>query len=281
MDLSLGTEDSEARFTAYVATLGRALGHADRVVPFRSYCTGLLLPGDRKSVEPMAARVEPGRVRAAHQSLHHFVAKAAWPDAAVLAAVRAGVLPAIERHGPVNAWIVDDTGVPKQGTRSAGVARQYRGQPGKVDNCQVAVTLSVANDHASLPLAHRLYLPSEWADDTARRARAGVPEDVAFRTKPEIALAQIRAALAAGVPPAPVLADAAYGVDTAFRDGVTACGLTYAAGIQPLAPLWPPGRGPLPPKPWSGRGRKPARVRRNADRQPVPAKALALRAFSP
>ena len=277
MDLSLNTDDSEARFTAYVATLGRALGHADRVVPFRSYCTGLLLPGDRKSVEPMAARVEPGRVRAAHQSLHHFVAKAAWPDAAVLAAVRAGVLPAIERHGPVNAWIVDDTGVPKQGTRSAGVARQYCGQLGKVDNCQVAVTLSVANDHASLPLAHRLYLPSEWADDTARRARAGVPEDVAFRTKPEIALAQIRAALAAGVPPAPVLADAAYGVDTAFRDGVTACGLTYAAGIQPLAPLWPPGRGPLPPKPWSGRGRKPARVRRNADRQPVPAKALALR----
>ena len=221
MDLSLDTGDGAARFAAYAGTLGAALGHADRVAPFRSYCTGLLLPGGRKSVEPMAARVEPGRVRAAHQSLHHFVAKAAWPDEAVLAAVRAEVLPVIERHGPVNAWIVDDTGVPKQGTRSAGVARQYCGQLGKVDNCQVAVTLSVANDHASLPLAHHLYLPAEWADDPARRAGAGVPDDVVFQTKPEIALDQIRAALAAGVPSAAVLADAAYGVDTAFRDGIT------------------------------------------------------------
>ena len=276
MDFSLDTGDGEARFAAYAGTLGAALGHADRVAPFRSYCTGLLLPGGRKSVEPMAARVEPGRVRAAHQSLHHFVAKAAWPDEAVLAAVRAEVLPVIERHGPVNAWIVDDTGVPKQGTHSAGVARQYCGQLGKVDNCQVAVTLSVANDHASLPLAHRLYLPAEWADDPARRAGAGVPEDVAFQTKPGIALDQVRAALAAGVPPAAVLADAAYGVDTAFRDGITALGLTYSVGVQPLATLWPPGTGPLPPKPWSGRGRKPTRVRRDPDHRPVTAKALAL-----
>lgn len=276
MDLSLNTDDGEARFTAYVGTLGAALGHADRVAPFRSYCTGLLLPGDRKSVEPMAARVEPGRVRATHQSLHHFVAKAAWADEAVLAAVRAEVLPVIAQHGPVNAWIIDDTGVPKQGTHSVGVARQYCGQLGKVDNCQVAVTLSAANDHASLPLAHHLYLPAEWADDPARRARAGVPEDVAFQTKPEIALDQIRAALAAGVPPAAVLADAAYGVDTAFRDGITELGLAYSAGVQPLTPLWPPGTEPLPPKPWSGRGRKPTRVRRDAAHQPVTAKDLAL-----
>ena len=274
--LWLDTEDSEARFTAYVEALGTVLGHADRVAPLRSYCTGLLLPGDRKSVEPMAARVAPERVQATHQSLHHFVAKAAWSDEAVLDAVRAGVLPAIGRHGPINAWIVDDTGVPKQGTHSVGVARQYCGQLGKVDNCQVAVSLSVANDHASLPLAHHLYLPAEWADDPARRARAGVPEDVAFRTKPEIALDRIRAALAAGVSPAPVLADAAYGVDTAFRDGITGLGLTYSVGVQPLTPLWPPGTGPLPPKPWSGRGRKPARVRRDAEHHPITAKDLAL-----
>ena len=275
MDLSLDTDNGEARFAAYVETLGAALGHADRVAPFRSYCTGLLLPGDRKSVEPMAARVAPGRVQATHQSLHHFVAKAAWPDGAVLAAVRAQVLPVMERDGPVNAWIVDDTGVPKQGAHSVGVARQYCGQLGKVDNCQVAVTLPVANDHASPPLAHRLYLPAEWADDPARRARAGVPEDVAFRTKPEIALDRIRAALAAGVSPAPVLADAAYGVDTAFRDGITGLGLTYSVGVQPLTPLWPPGTGPLPPKPWSGRGRKPTRVRRDAAHPPVTARNLA------
>ena len=188
MALSLNADDGEARFAAYVATLGEALGHAGRVAPFRSYCTGLLLPGDRKSVEPMAARVEPGRVRAAHQSLHHFVAKAEWPDEAVLAAVRARVLPAIEQQGPLRAWMIDDTGVPKKGMHSVGVARQYRGQLGKQDNCQVAVTLSVANDHASLPLAHRLYLPKSWAEDPERRARVGVPDDVTFRTRPAIAL---------------------------------------------------------------------------------------------
>ena len=272
----MDTDDSGARFTAYVETLSTALGHADRVAPFRSYCTGLLLPGDRKSVEPMAARVEPARVQAAHQSLHHFVARASWSDEAVLATVRAEVLPVIERHGPINAWIVDDTGMPKQGTHSVGVARQYCGQLGKVDNCQVAVSLSVANDHASLPLAYHLYLPAEWADDPARCARAGVPDDVTFQTKPAIALDQVRAALEAGVPPAPVPADAAYGVDTAFRDGLTALGLPYSVGVQPLTPLWPPGTGPLPPKPRGGRGRKPTRVRRDAEHRPVTARDLAL-----
>jgi SRSO17 transposase len=276
MALSLTTDDGEARFAAYVATLGKVLGHADRVAPFRSYCTGLLLPGDRKSVEPMAARVEPGRVQAAHQSLHHFVAKAEWTDETVLAAVRAQVLPVIEQWGPVRAWIVDDTGVPKKGTHSVGVARQYCGQLGKQDNCQVAVTLSVANDHASLPLAHRLYLPQPWASDPERRARAGVPDDVTFQTKPDIALTQIRAALEAGVPPAVVLADAGYGVDTDFRDGLTDLGLRYVVGIQSSASLWPPGVAPLPPKPWSGRGRKPTMLRRDDEHQPVPAKELAF-----
>ena len=276
MDLSPDTDDGEVRFAAYVATLGKALGHADRVAPFRSYCTGLLLPGDRKSVEPMAARVEPGRVRAAHQSLHHFVAKAEWSDEAVLAGVREQVLPVIERKGPIRAWIVDDTGVPKKGTHSVGVARQYCGQLGKQDNCQVAVTLSIANDHASLPLAHRLYLPKAWADDPERRVRAGVPEEVIFQTKPAIALAQIRAALEAGVPPAIALADAGYGVDTDFRDGVTDLGLRYVAGIQSSTSLWPPDIAPLPPKPWSGRGRRPARLRRDDEHQPVSAKDLAI-----
>ena len=177
-----------------------------------------------ETVEPMAARVEPGRVQAAHQSLHHFVAKADWSDAAVLAAVRAQVLPAIERQGPIRAWIVDDTGFPKKGKHSVGVARQYCGQLGKQDNCQIAVSLSVANDQASLPIAYRLYLPEAWANDPDRRAKAGVPEEVVFQTKPEIALDQIQAALAAGVPRGVVLADAGYGIDTAFRTGVDAAG---------------------------------------------------------
>ena len=276
MGLESKSEGGQARFAAYVESITIALGHADRAAPFRSYCTGLLLPGDRKSVEPMAARIEPGRVRAAHQSLHHFVAKADWSDDDVLAAVRANVLPAIEQQGPIRAWIIDDTGVPKKGTHSVGVARQYCGQLGKQDNCQVAVTLSVANDHASLPFAHRLYLPRPWADDPAGRTRTGVPDEVTFQTKPEIALAQISAALQAGIAPATVLADAGYGVDTDFRDGITALGLFYVVGVQSTTSLWPPGVTPLPPKKWSGNGRPPSLIRRDDKRKPVSAKELAI-----
>jgi SRSO17 transposase len=164
VELKSGGRGSESRFTAYVQAITSALGHADRATPFQSYCAGLLLPGDRKSVEPMAARLQPGRVQSAHQSLHHLVAKSNWSDDAVLTAVRASVLPIIEQRGPIRALIVDDTGMPKKGKHSVGVARQYRGQLGKQDNCQVAVSLSAANDHASLPIAYRLYLPHEWVD---------------------------------------------------------------------------------------------------------------------
>jgi SRSO17 transposase len=270
-----GRTTSESRFADYVERLSSALGHADRKAPLKAYCTGLILPGERKSIEPMAARVEPARVSAAHQSLHHFVAKAEWLDEEVLAVVRAEVMPAIERQGPIRAWIVDDTGFPKKGTHSVGVARQYCGQLGKQDNCQIAVSLSVANDHASLPIAYRLYLPEAWARDTDRRAKAGVPEDVRFRTKPEIALDEIRVALSAGVPTGVVLADAGYGIDTAFRSGLTAMGLTYIVGIQSSISLWPPGTGPLPPKAWSGRGRPPSLIRRHPEHKPLSAKQLA------
>src|SRR4051795_4128143 len=251
----------EERFDDYVERLGDVLGHADRRAPLRAYTTGLLLPGERKSVEPMAARLDPGRVGAAHQSLHHFVAKAAWDDAALLAAVRAYALPALLERGPIRAWLVDDTGLPKKGKLSVGVARQYRGQLGKRDNCQVAVTLSVATEQARLPIAYRLYLPEAWASDPARRALAGVPGEVEFRTKPAIALEQIGQALAAGVPTGVVVTDAGYGNDTDFRDGVTALGLAYVAGILGTTGLWPPGAGPLPAASWSGRGRPPKRLR--------------------
>jgi len=274
--LSSDSCGSASRFASYVEALTKALGHADRAAPFRAYCAGLVLPGERKSVEPMAARLEPTRVRAAHQSLHHLVAKADWSDAAMLAAVRARVLPAIERHGAIRAWIIDDTGFPKKGTHSVGVARQYCGQLGKQDNCQVAVSLSVANDHASLPIAYQLYLPEAWANDSARRAKAGVPDDIAFQTKPQIALTQIRAALLSGLPGAVVLADAGYGVDTDFRDGLTGLGLQYVVGIQSSTTLWPPGKGPLPPKSWSGRGRPPSLLRRDDKHKPVSAKELAI-----
>ena len=144
------------------------------------------------------------------------------------------------------------------------------------DNCQVAVTLSLASDHASLPIAYRLYLPQPWAEDAARRAKTGVPDAVTFQTKPQIALGQIQAAVLAGVPPAPVLADAAYGVDTAFRDGITELGLAYAVGVHSHTSIWPPGTEPLPPKPWSGRGRPPSLIRRRDGHAPVSAKELAM-----
>src|SRR3954467_1120823 len=266
----------EARLAVYLDAIAGVLGHARRAASARAYCTGLLLPGERKSIEPMAARLEPAHVQAKHQSLHPVVAQAEWDDAAVLAAVRAQVLAAIERHGPVRYWIVDDTGFPKQGTHSVGVARQYCGQLGKQDNCQVAVSLSVANDHASLPIAYRLFLPEVWADDPARRAKVGVPETIRFETKTTIALGQLRQALAAGVPVGIVLGDAAYGDEPAFRLGVADLGLRYVLGVRPGTSVWAPGTGPLPPAPWSGRGRIPTRLRRDAENQPVSLKALAL-----
>jgi SRSO17 transposase len=266
----------EARLAAYLDAIVGGLGHARRAAAARAYCTGLLLPGERKSIEPMAARLEPAHVQARHQSLHHVVAQADWDDTAVLAAVRAQVLPAIERHGPVRYWIIDDTSFPKQGTHSVGVARQYCGQLGKQDNCQVAVSLSVANDHASLPIAYRLFLPEAWANDPLRRAKAGVPDTIRFETKTAIALGQFRQALADGVPVGIVLGDPAYGDETDFRVGVAALGLSYMLGVRSGTSVWAPGTGPLPPAPWSGRGRRPTKLRRDAEHQPVALKALAL-----
>src|SRR5512138_1926795 len=211
--MGLEASSSEGRFSAYVEGLVSVIGHADRAQPLRDYCVGLLMPGERKSVEPMAAVTAPQRTAAQHQSLLHFVGEGRWSDERVLAKVRQMVLPAIERNGPIEAWIIDDTGFPKQGRHSVGVARQYCGQLGKQDNCQVAVSLSLANHDSSLPVAYQLYLPKEWAKDRARRRKAGVPKEIRFKTKPEIALEQLRWACAAGLPHGVVLMDAGYGAD--------------------------------------------------------------------
>src|SRR3989454_9291604 len=176
-------EKAEVRFAAYVSGLEVVPGHADRFGPLRDYCTGLMLPGERKSVEPMAAKTAPARTAAQHQSLLHFVGVASWSDERVLAKVREMVLPAMTRQEPIEAWIIDDTAFPKQGTHSVGVQHQYCGQLGKQANCQVVVTLSIANHHASLPIAYRLYLPQDWAADAARRQKAHLPAESAFATK--------------------------------------------------------------------------------------------------
>jgi SRSO17 transposase len=209
--------------------------------PLRDYCTGLILPGERKSVEPMAAKTAPARTAAQHQSLLHFVGVATWSDEKVLAKVREMVLPAMERQGPIEAWIIDDTGFPKQGKHSVGVQHQYCGQLGKEANCQVAVSLSIANHSASLPVAYRLYLPKDWIMDRARRNKTGVPRDISFKTKPEIALDQIRWGCEAGLPRGVALMDGAYGTDSRLRTGMTALGVSYVVGIQPKILVWPPG----------------------------------------
>jgi SRSO17 transposase len=266
----------QKRFAAYLEGLGQAAGHADRIEPLKSYCKGLLLPGDRKSVEPMAARLAPDNVRRMHQSLHHLVADAPWKDDELLAEVRDTVLSAMQKQGAVVAWVVDDTGFPKKGKHSVGVARQYCGQIGKQENCQVAVSLSVSTWNTSLPIAYRLYLPEEWSKDSERRKATGVPKQIQFQTKPQIALEQIRQAVASEVAPGVVLADAGYGVDGRFRAGITELGLQYVVGVQSSMTVWEPGAEPLPAKPWKGQGRPPKLRRRDSQHQPVSVKALAL-----
>lgn len=262
------------RFDEYLEHLAAGLGHADRHEGLRGYCTGLMLPLARKSVEPMAARVDPTRASARHQALHHFVSKASWSDQDMLLRVCQWVVPKMD-FSQGGWWIIDDTGFPKKGRHSVGVARQYCGVLGKQDNCQVAVSISLSCGQGSLPVAWQLYLPKEWADDAERRTKAGVPADLGFATKTEIALQQLRKLLADGAPRHCVLADAGYGVDTDFRQSLTDMGLKYVVGVTSSVVVWPPGIEPLPPLPYSGRGRPPVMPRRTAKLQPMSVKELA------
>ena len=273
MDALSGPESD--RFDGYLEQLSLAAGHQDRRDPLRAYLVGLCLPGERKSIEPIAARVDPRHVSARHQSLHHFVTAAPWDDRALVRIADRAVLEQMDRHGGMMAWSVDDTGIPKKGLHSVGVARQYCGNLGKQDNCQVAVSVSLVNEAVSIPAAYRLYLPEEWARDRARRREAGVPKEIRFRTKWQIALEQIDVLRAEGLPEAPVVADAGYGTSHEFRDGLTERGLPYVVGIQSSATLWPPGKGPLGAAPYSGNGRPPTLLRRDAKHRPMDALALA------
>src|SRR5258707_4091962 len=184
------SDGTEARFEAYADGLASVLGGAVRAAGLKDYCTALMLPLERKSVEPLAAATSPARVSAQHQSLMHFVSVSPWSVEKLLAKVRALVLPAIERHGPIEAWIIDDTGFRKQGRHSVGAARQYLGEIGKQDNCQVAVSLSLANAWASLPAAFQLYLPKDWGEDAARRKEAEDPEAAVIDTQATLRVSQ-------------------------------------------------------------------------------------------
>ena len=214
---------SLAEFDRYMAHLCEGLGHADRHQSLLDYCSGLMLPIERKSVEPLAAQAAPHNVPAKHQSPHHFVANSGWSDQVLLERVRAWVEPQLGvEHGSY--WIIDDTSHPKCGTHSVGVTRQYCGQLGKRENCPVAVSLSLASARGSVPLDYELYVPKDWAKHAKRRRAAGIPPAFKFATKQQMALAQIRRAHARGIVPGIVLADADYGRDTALRDGVAALG---------------------------------------------------------
>ena len=226
--------DAQRRLEAYLKRIGDVLGDPRRRASFATYAMGLWGDGERKSVEPMAARAcaDPARTDAEHQRLLHFVSNSAWSDPKVRrVAVRYGVDALVARE-PIVGWILDDTGFLKQGTHSVGVQRQYTGSAGKIANCQIGVSLTVITPTEHLPIDFDLYLPHGWADDPARRHEARIPNEVQFQTKPELAIAQLRRAAATDVPKGVVLADAAYGHSSPLRRTCRELGLPYAVGIM-------------------------------------------------
>jgi len=233
-------ESAKHRLEIYFGKIGEKLGNDSRRESFAIYAMGILGDGDRKSVEPIAARAcaDPQAADAAHQSLLHFVSNSRWSDQAVRQVAAAHAIDAISEHSPIEAWIVDDTGMLKQGNHSVGVQRQYTGSAGKVTNCQIAVSLSVAtrDDHA--PIDFELYMPRSWTDDSKRRRSARVPGSLEFKTKPQLALDMMRRAAKAKVPRGVVLADAAYGSSVEFRAGARDLGLHFAVGVDPKTSVW-------------------------------------------
>ncbi len=155
----------------------------ERKPQFKAYCMGLMLPGERKSIEPIAARLAAKGSTTGYQSLHRFVSESNWSDNALLGGVRTLLTPALSRFAPIRAWVVEDVTFAKRGTESVGVARQLSAH-GLRENCQIAVTLSVASSRGTLPIAYRLFLPAAWANSTKRRAKAGIPDSVMLATRP-------------------------------------------------------------------------------------------------
>lgn len=225
---------AEQRLVTYFDRIGKVLGRPERRASFAVYAMGILGDAERKSLEPIAARAcaDPERMDAEHQRLHHFATDSRWDDHAVRREAARYGIGAMTAHEPIEAWIVDDTGFPKQGSHSVGVQRQYSGTVGKIANCQIATSLVVATRTEQLPIDFALYLPETWLTD-ARREEARIPWTLKFATKPELALGLLRRAVEDGIPPGLVLADQAYGASEAFRDGVRALGLHYAVAVDP------------------------------------------------
>ena len=228
------------RLETYFDRIGAVLANKTRRASFATYAMGLLGDGERKSVEPIAARAcaDPAAVRPCQQRLGHFLNDAVWDDAAVRRTAARYAITAMTTQAPITTWIVDDTGFIKQGTHSVGVQRQYTGSAGKITNCQVGVSLSVATPHAHVPVDVALYLPASWCDDPARRHEARIPDTVAFQTKWQLAIGMLRQAVADDVPRGVVLADADYGDRVEFRAAVRGLGLDYAVAVRGPTRVW-------------------------------------------
>ena len=228
------------RLTAYFERIGSHLPRREQRESFATYFFGILSDGERKSVEPIAARAcgDPKGTKRSHDRLLHFLGQSPWSDQAVRQEAARHAVAAIAEREPVTTWIIDDTGFLKQGKHSVGVQRQYTGSAGKITNCQIGVSLSVASRREHVPIDFALYLPRSWLDSPARRAEARIPEETTFKTKPELALDLVVRALEAKVPGEIVLADAAYGTSVDFRNGLVAYGLDYAVGINGASKVW-------------------------------------------
>lgn len=223
-------KNSASDLVEFVAPLVATLGRSERRVSATRYVEGLLMPGQRKSIEPLAARVGVDA-----QSLQQLLTSSPWSEEALWKAIRREVIPHIE---PLEAWVIDETGWLKQGQHSVGVSHQYCGAVGKSANCQVSVELAVSDGWVAAPIAGRLYLPQSWSEDAARRVEVGVPAEIAFHTKSELALALIQEAHGDGVSPAPVLGDSAYGDSGEFREGVRQLGMEFFLQVEPTHKAW-------------------------------------------
>jgi SRSO17 transposase len=231
---------AEQRLKQYFDMIGLVLGNPERRASFATYAIGLLGDAERKSMEPIAARActSPAKIEAQHQRLGHFIRESKWSDVKVRAEASHYALELMTAREPISTWILDDTGFLKQGKHSVGVQRQYTGSAGKVTNCQIGVSLSVATRSDHLPIDFELYLPQKWIDDQALRAETRIPAELKFKTKPELALQMLERALQNGVPRGIVLADEGYGNAKAFRDEVRALGLDYAVAVNSNTTVW-------------------------------------------
>ena len=267
-----------AELEQFLADVTDGMGRSERRAAMGGYIRGLLLDGERKNFEPMAARLvkDETKIQGMRQRLQEAVAVANWDEDEIYRRlqVRAlGELPGIE------ALVVDDTGIQKKGRHSVGVQRQYSGTCGRTENCQVITTLHLASEYGGVNIGSRLFLPESWANDPARLAKAGVPAGVGHEPKWKLAIGLVDRALADGVERLPVLADAGYGDSNAFRSALLARGLKYIVGVTGTAVVWPPGtrfKGPPERKP--GQPGRPRTSWSPVGRQrPVPIKDIAAR----